>query len=686
MNIELIPFERGKKKIVCSVPLPPFNVGLDIPKAEEIQLIPLGNWGQRAMFDKKQTWVWPEKFLQKPDIQNQPPRRCLLYAEFDEAVNDNVIVKITPGQKIRKQACDNKNVSIIEGDEIYYHRNEKIYHYVKREDAAEISNIENKIRLRLGINVNGEHRYWQWCEVIPAWSGELASAYTVGGHIYAGKEDRPMTIKEAKVADQSEFFKEATISAKAFVVVHNDGLFEFSVHFANIQGYGMGSQAYGVPFVEVIYDDKPLFQTDCGNNNVEESNHIWRWQPLEATDIFLGERLESIFIADIGKAIPDFVKNSGEGLSEGAGCSFEFSASFAEVFLPVRCLAEAKWYKNCGEFGLALRQRESEEYKTLMDISELAVEVFLRNKHDSGICRGGIYRYLDKDHFGRYEFSMDGNESIYIYRGAYMRGSEELYELAENSVKFINDIALDHNYFNIHYHGDAPSWNLFSLIYLRFGGMVNLWLETGNPLYLENAKAVAGRWIAVNRQNQPRKNMGRDNEPVEGILALYDATGIEFYWEEMEKVAYDTVNSLYEDNFWRSGFGVGPYWGINALRGQAWNGSHLFAGICEFLFRACPETCEGYDFLLEKACAMAKRIIQSIDQDYHGFHRTSCSYLPRRILLVAHIAKDAELLREVHRIIRAIETDYFESKKDFFKAGHHCAAYLDSPFVAAAEF
>jgi hypothetical protein len=216
--------------------------------------------------------------------------------------------------------------------------------------------------------------------------------------------------------------------------------------------------------------------------------------------------------------------------------------------------------------------------------------------------------------------------------------------------------------------------------------MVNNWLETGNPYYLENAQAVAGRWIAVNRQNQPRKNMGRDTEPLEGIMALYDATGCEMYWEEAEKIAHDVARSLFEDNFWRSGFGVGPYWGVNALNGQAWNGSHLFAGICEFLFRASPETCSDYAYLLDKACGMARRIIKSIDEDYGGFHRTSGSYLPRRMFLIASIAKDRDLTDEVVRVIRGIEANYLETGENFFKAGHHCAAYLDSPYVCNALY
>lgn len=688
MQVELLPLNpNGGNKIVCSLPLPPFDADVKIPGAEKVEIIPLGHWGQRAMLDPKQTWPWPKEYLQTPNILNQPPRRCLVTAIFPQPVTGPVKAEILPGCKIPEGGNFSASVEILPGKETYHHRDEEIYHYVKREDTALLKSAKAPIKLRLGMDIDGERRCWQWCEVIPVWSGPLTAAFMAGGHIYAGKVDRPMTMQEAREANCHNFFNEAVVGGKVFIVIHKDGFIEFSVHFANIQGYGMGSQALGLPFIEVECDDPaPEYTFDSGKERVEREGGCLRWTPLASTKIFLGDRLDSIFVADSGKARSQYVENSESGLVKGAGCGFIFSVKFPDASSPVRCLAAPEWYRKCGEFGFALPEKVGNEFKILRKISEQAIPVFLRNKQEEGICRGGIYRYLDRDPSGRYEFSMDGNESIFIYRGAYMRTSPELYQLAFNSVRFITDVALDHYYFNIHYHGDTPDWKLFSLIYLRFGGMVNNWLETGNPYYLESAQAVAGRWIAVNRQNQPRKNMGRDTEPLEGMMDLYDATGHEMYWEEAEKIAHDVARSLFEDHYWKSGFGVGPYWGINALNGTAWNGSHLFAGICEFLFRASPETCRDYGSLLAKACGMARRIIRSIDADYDGFHRTSGAYLPRRIFMVARIAGDQELSKEATRIIRGMEENYQKTGKDFFKAGHHCAGYLDSPYVANSIF
>lgn len=171
--------------------------------------------------------------------------------------------------------------------------------------------------------------------------------------------------------------------------------------------------------------------------------------------------------------------------------------------------------------------------------------------------------------------------------------------------------------------------------------------------------------------------MGRDGEPVDGIMTLYDATGKDHYFQEAEKIAMDVANSLDEDYFWRSGYGVGPFWGINALVGQAWNGSHLLGGLSPFLERASSRSSRNYDKLLKTACGMVRRLIKSIDEDYGGTHRTSCSFLMRRYFIVAILADDDELKAELNRMIDNMLAKFAEDGDEYYKAGHHCGAYLE---------
>ena len=171
--------------------------------------------------------------------------------------------------------------------------------------------------------------------------------------------------------------------------------------------------------------------------------------------------------------------------------------------------------------------------------------------------------------------------------------------------------------------------------------------------------------------------MGRDGEPVDGLMTLYDATGKDHYFQEAEKIALDVANSLDDDYFWRSGYGVGPFWGINALVGQAWNGSHLLGGLSPFLERASSRTSRNYDQLLKTACGMVRRLIKSIDEDYGGTHRTSCSFLMRRYFVVAILADDDELKAELNRMVDNMLAKFAEDGDEYYKAGHHCGAYLE---------
>lgn len=662
--------------------MPPFDCDIHIPGAVKTQMVPLGEWPARSLVDKKTLWPWPESARQAPKAFGNPPRRCLLQAVFPGAAPDRIEVEFLPGKQFAAtETSPDAELKIVPGLEEYYKKSEEGYHYVRREDALEIRLNTKRLSLSLAMRVGSQIRRWQWLEIIPVSSGELSASYVVGGHIYAGEVDRRMTIQEFADIEKTSFYQEHTLCAKAFLTVYANGYVDIQAHYANVQGYGRGDIAFGLPWIEIVSQDVKEFVSEEGEMVSSADKDLIRWQPLNDTKVFLGERGAGLGTSNEHVA-PQFVDDSEKGFVRGVARTFHCAVRLEEAaHAPSRCLAAPAWYKKCAEFGLALPDEESDAFAGLSSISELAATVFLRNVHREGMSRGGIYRYLDKDPSGRYELSMDGNESSFLFRGAYMKSSGDLFHLAMEAARCVADICVDHDYFNVHYHGDNSEWSLFSLIYLRFGGLVQAWQETGDPWYLENAEAVANRWIMVNRQNQPRKNMGRDAEPVEGLLALYDATGKDHYFVEAEKIALDVARSLFEDFFWRTGFGVGPYWGINAMPGSAWNGTHLLAGLSEFLVRACPETSSHYAFLLEKSRGMIHRLIQSIREDYGGFHRTSGAFVPRRYVLPAYIANDDELLAEIVQVVRGIEDNYRQTGQAFFQAGHHCAGYLDSPHV-----
>jgi len=669
----------GACSSVVSLPVPPFDVTVSVQGASAVQAVPLGHWPARLLANPKQTWPWPADLVAPPKPFGGPPRRLLVYARFPGPAPESLSLRLAPAAPQQLPGAVPVSVRLIPGPESYHHRDEELYHYVKREDSALISAFGRDLSLRLGFRVNGQMRYWQWIEAIPVWDGPLTRALVVGGHIYAGAEDRPLTMAESKRVETTPFHDEAMVSAKAFLVLHAGGSVQMTVHFTNTQSYGMGSQVHGLPVVEVS-SNQPLhssaFTVDEGEASLAAEGKTWLWTPVPDTRVWLGHRW-----IDGGPACRhEFVEGSEKGFVKGvarsSSCAFSLSGA---IEAPRRFLAEPAWYKRCAEFGVALPDLES-GFEKLQALSDAAAPVFLRNVCPSGMSKGGVFRYLDQPN-DRHELSMDGNEASFLFRGAYLRSHPELYRLAMDAARHVADICVDHYDFNVHYHADYPAWNVFSMIYLRFGGLVQAWQETGDPWFLENAEAVANRWIALNRMNQPRKNMGRDTEPVEGILMLHDATGKDHYFVEAEKIALDVAHSLFEDHDWRCGHGVGPFWGINALRGSPWNGSHLLAGVAEFLARACPATSLHYDALLSAAAGLVDKLLQKVRDDCDGFHRATGSFLPRRHFLVALMAGNETLMAEVLDAARRLEAEFTRDGEAFYRTGHHCAGYLEAPAV-----
>lgn len=674
-----------------SLPMPPFYNTITVDQAESVQIIPVGNWPARAMLNSHLTWPWNKDDLIPPHPFNNPPRRCLVTVRFKDPAPSTLDVTLMSCDQ--KEMNDNDkpctaSVELLPGRETYHHRDNTIYHYVKREDYARIKTDKGLLDIRAAFLVNGEMRYWQWCETIPVWSGSLSSAWVVGGHIYAGEKDEPITIDELPNLQNLDCYKEATISTKIFVIVHDDGLVELTSHFTNVQGYGQGSLALGLPILEFrgesqSFDFKHCLEITEGTITYHKEN-ICRWKPLDDSKIFIGNQKDNPLAVGLDEVFKHrYVDWSEDGFVAGVARSFTCSLQLHETSeKPCRYLADPNWYLKCGEFGIALHSIKDKPAENLQKLARDASTVYLRNIHNDGMSRGGVYRYLDEKPDGRYEFSMDGNETMSIFRAAYMATSPALYNAAIESARYTADIVIDHYNFNAHYHGDTPDWNLFSLIYMRFGGLVPAYLESGDPWYLENAEAVANRWISLNRLNQSRKNMGRDPEPVEGIMALYDATGKDHYFQEAQKVAWDVGRSLFDDASWRSGFGVGPYWGINALAGTPWNGSHLLAGFAEFLLRAHRDTCKDYDVLEKKAHALINKLIDEINRQMEdGVWRSAGGFIFRRFYMLACLSDDDELIERTDSMIQKILTSHTIKGEEFFKNGHHCGGYLDGPYV-----
>ena len=683
--------EKNSGRIICSLPLGPEYTRVKVKGASSQAAVPLGKYGLFALRNPQVTGGFD---ISRIDPWNLPPRRMLIFADFPHETPDRVEVELQQSdapETLQTPQIPADMVEFSRDGEIYCkrenfaHLNPPLYHYVKCENKIFLTVSGRKYEFIPGWEMpGGEFRRMQWGEVQPHWNTPLCSAFTIGGHIYAGLVDRQLTMEEAKNSENTDLRRERMVSVRAFIRVWSDGLVESIIHYANVQGYGAGDMAFGLPLFKLSgCGEKDRVTTDAADAAVESRDDLRIIKPLKSSLIFQKNGQLGSGMYD-GKNVISNVKDSENGFVRGAGFSFGVTFSPAGARQPERCLAPGYWYKRCSLFGIQIPEpAENAPFPELYQLSDLAETVHIRNQEHGGMADGAVYRYLEQAPEGRYECSNDGNEAAFLWRGAYLRGSAELYETSRKASRYIADIAVDHQNFNIHYHSDSPDWNTFSLIYLRFAGLVYSYLEEGDPYHLEIARAVADRWIAVNRQNQPRHNMGRDAEPVEGISILADETGDQHYFDAALEIARDVSRTLDKEYFWRSGFGVGPWWGVNALKGTAWNGAHLLAGIAEPLLRAVPENCPDYTVLLDYAAGMTRRIQQSVREDYKGVHRTSGGFL-RRQCLIAQLAEDHLLAEQITEHIQALIRDHREKGTHFFDNGHHCSGYIEQAEIVNA--
>ncbi len=701
MNLSTVPLRQIAPSTstfgICSLPALPGYANFALPRIRT-QSIPVGFWPQRAVQHPSNTQVWQRHGWSTPEDDGSSglwPRRMLTVFDFGEISAPHEISvqaqsshqKFVPGTVYGEgEAGTGWKVEVTEQGFVQ-RKDETFAHTCTDLDARlQLEFGGHRCDLQCGWQVEGDLRAWQWINAQRLWSGPLAEAWQVGGHIYAGASQQRLTNEQAAHWYDTPQAAEQMIFAQVYLLLYANGTVDCRVHFVNGELYGRGGFIAGKPLIsfqtqeslslvgEGAWNLDASFQQPFGGDDPQaftRDESQLHWLPIGDTRQILGLRKKG----DWPVSVPD----SEDGFPRGVARTVRFALNVGQATLPARYLAAPEHMLLAGEWGVALDPQSPAPAgcEELPDLAAAARRVFLRNAMPDGFSYGGTYRYLDHYPDKRWEFSCDGNETASLFRGSYAMQDAALYELALANADYNADLNCDHTQFTWHYHEAQPHREIFSLIYMRFAGLVQAHLETGDPYYLDTAQAVANRWISTHNANWPRRGIGRDAEPVEGILALYDFTGQEYYLDAARRIARDVVASLYPDGSWISGAGSGPFWGTNALPGTPWNGAHLLSGLTEFLLRVTPEDpawtglVEGGERLLRHTLAMLE------GPEFDGFHRTSLAYAWRRHYSLARLCPDEAIVEGVLRALKVAQTRFKTEGEVYFLNGHHCAGYLD---------
>ncbi len=614
---------------------------------------------------------WPRS--EKAPGGPKRPRRSLVF--FENGPGTRPVVDIEPEETGTEFGDTGWRVEVRTLEEINRHSDEQFWHYCKRTSEVRLTCGSREVGLTLGIsNEFGLHR-WQYVRAQKLWGGPLVDAYRIGGHIYTGDES-PLTIKKLHEIGDIITCPDNTVSASIYLLVFANGTAQVTGHWINGRIYGAVGDQNGVPVVEMHGDVRLNLEPASHLRSDEQTKALTRtedggtlWQPVENTLITIR------YLPKDGGVEEITIPASADGLVQGTARSVTWLMGVGDQEPSIgRFAAPPDWYAACCDLAPFPLQLQDGDFERL---GRICAETLLRNSVSGSFTSGGVWRYLDEYGKGVTELSMDGNETRSLFLRAYRDSNPRFYDLAMRSAYFIADIAVDHSRDIIHYHGDLPTWRTYSLIYQRFSGLVHGYIETGDYYLLETAEAIARNYMSLHMQNWPREGIGRDADPLNGFLLLWDYTGDETYFEFAREFAHDVTLVIGEDGGWLCGAGVGPQMGCNALPGTAWNGGHLLNGFTEFVMRE-PSVPREW---LETARRALRHLYDLLEQKHNGFHPASSGFLGRIHWYLACRLGDPDLIRRTRKLMdNVLQWEHnTEGGRPIFTgpSAHHMNNYAD---------
>jgi hypothetical protein len=238
------------------------------------------------------------------------------------------------------------------------------------------------------------------------------------------------------------------------------------------------------------------------------------FEPYEAVEITLdgfGRRCD----------VPTHVCEAHEGIMpRGTARTVRFTLSLGDAPPRVeRYTVPWWWYGLCAELVpdsvLPVRDERDPIVDTAVEwLNQCQLRGFF---NDGSVPRGGSHYYED----GRARESGWEGETPYNHiRSFYRDPTPEHWQCALRDLYNCADIAVDHASFAFRMHG--YDFGAISITMNRTVGLLQGYLETGDPYLLETAENVAMCSAAMDRSNWPRRSYGRDAMWIRGPIALAD--------------------------------------------------------------------------------------------------------------------------------------------------------------------
>ncbi len=465
-----------------------------------------------------------------------------------------------------------KGFSSVEVKTLRENLDRKACSYVWRECEARISVAGKEIGLRMGLLPNvhagdklNEYSWWQWSRAERVWSGELAEAWRIGGHLVPYTIDAPGMWKSSDLGVLGNELNELCgdiLHGDVYIVIWRSGVIQLNAHFKSAYFHTWPKE---IPAFPVIYlgglDESAIDFSPChlmldGSQRVrklEDAIVVQPWTDLK----FLANR-------DREKKLHYLPPEKDDVFPAGVSRAVWFNIGLGGADTRIaRYQVPAAWYHQTGLL-------ETSHAGPGAQMAARNVEAIKECTQLGGIDTGRVWRYLMRsEKLKRIEedgAEWEGNLAQGMFMLAYQREeSPENWEIYLHHAYHAADVSV--------YHGawmgrlECTAAMSAPLPKFRFGGFLYAYLETGDPYLLEVARAVAGVFMAMEWALEPRIAIGRDAYPLTCMMSLWDYTADQLYLDFAKQMATRLLSTQQPDGGFSGQAGAGVLTGVSCRPG-----------------------------------------------------------------------------------------------------------------------
>lgn len=476
--------------------------------------------------------------------------------------------------------------------------------YNYQENDAEIRLGKRSLRLRLGLRPNTVDSlsnpdtlsWWQWCGAECVWSGPLAEAWRIGGHLVPYSVDAPgqwtgSGTNFVSMGQSIARFCGNILHGDLFLIVWRCGLVQATAHYRAVYFHDFPKDIPAFPILGIsglngawqqqsLTNATPLGQADridlSPSSLMIDAEHPVQMASPAPGSIVLQPwcDLRVLALKDKANTLHYLPPNRADVMPAGVSRTFRFNLALdGAVSTVARYQVPAPLYRQAGDIA-------STHIGPATRMAQRSLDLIREHTQRGGFDTGRVWRYLRRDlrtgvpQDDAAEWDGDLAHALFTLAYQTQQSPAEDWPLYLQHAYHAADVAVCHGHWLGRLEGSTTLTG--PLPKHRVCGAIAAYLETGDPYLLDMARALLGSYMANESALQPRGVIGRDAYPIVGLLMLWDYTAEPMYFSFARQTALRLLRSQMPDGGFSGQAGAGVFSGVSALPGP--NGIHFGSG------------------------------------------------------------------------------------------------------------